>query len=51
VELGLCGPNGDNITVHGGEEGDSSYIKSALEVLKARRIDHGVRCLEDEELI
>lgn len=50
-ELGLCGPNGNNITAHGGEEGDPSYIKNALNFLNARRIDHGVRCLEDDELI
>ena len=28
-----------------------SYIWSALDVLKAERIDHGVRCLEDPALV
>ena len=32
---------------HAGEEGPPSYITEALDSLKARRIDHGVRCLED----
>lgn len=32
---------------HAGEEGPAGYIESALDVLKAERIDHGVRCLDD----
>jgi adenosine deaminase len=36
---------------HAGEEGPASYIWSALDRLKVRRIDHGVRCSEDEELL
>jgi adenine deaminase len=36
---------------HAGEEGPPSYIWEALDLLRARRIDHGVRCLEDERLI
>jgi len=36
---------------HAGEEGPSSYIREALDVLEVRRIDHGVRCEEDEELM
>ena len=36
---------------HAGEEGPPSYIWEALDVLHARRIDHGVRCAEDERLI
>ena len=36
---------------HAGEEGPSAYIWEALEVLKVTRVDHGVRCLEDPELI
>ena len=36
---------------HAGEEGPPSYIREALDVLKVRRIDHGVRCEEDEELM
>jgi adenosine deaminase len=36
---------------HAGEEGPSSYIWEALRLLKVSRIDHGNRCLEDEELV
>jgi len=36
---------------HAGEEGPPSYIWEALDLLGARRIDHGVRCLEDERLV
>jgi adenosine deaminase len=37
--------------VHAGEEGPPEYIWEALDVLEARRIDHGVRCLEDDRLV
>ena len=37
--------------VHAGEEGPPEYIWQALDVLEARRIDHGVRCLEDDRLV
>ncbi|SFH43913.1 adenosine deaminase [Modicisalibacter xianhensis] len=36
---------------HAGEEGPASYISEALDVLDVCRIDHGVRCLEDQELV
>jgi adenine deaminase len=36
---------------HAGEEGPPAYIHEALDVLKVRRIDHGVRCEEDEALM
>jgi len=36
---------------HAGEEGPASYIKEALDLLKAERIDHGVRCDEDSALV
>ena len=36
---------------HAGEEGPPSYIREALDILGASRIDHGVRCLEDPELV
>ena len=36
---------------HAGEEGPPAYIWEALDVLKVTRVDHGVRCLEDPELI
>jgi adenosine deaminase len=36
---------------HAGEEGPSDYIWQALDLLKAERIDHGVRCLDDDALV
>lgn len=36
---------------HAGEEGPPSYIYEALDVLMVKRIDHGVRCEEDSELL
>jgi adenosine deaminase len=36
---------------HAGEEGPPSYIWDALDLLGAVRIDHGVRCLEDDRLV
>lgn len=36
---------------HAGEEGPPDYIRQALDVLGVERIDHGVRCLEDPELV
>ena len=36
---------------HAGEEGPPSYIWEALDVLGVERIDHGLRCLEDEQLV
>lgn len=42
---------GLHAVAHAGEEGPPSYIVGALDVLGAERIDHGVRCLEDPELV
>ena len=36
---------------HAGEEGPPEYIWQALDVLHVARIDHGVRCIEDEALM
>jgi adenosine deaminase len=36
---------------HAGEEGPPAYIHEALDLLHVLRIDHGVRCEEDEELV
>jgi adenine deaminase len=35
---------------HAGEEGPPAYIREALDLLHVERIDHGVRCLEDDAL-
>jgi adenosine deaminase len=44
-ELGL------HRVAHAGEEGPPAYIESALDVLRAERIDHGVRCVESPVLV
>jgi adenosine deaminase len=36
---------------HAGEEGPPEYIWEALDILKVRRIDHGVRAMEDAQLM
>jgi adenosine deaminase len=36
---------------HAGEEGSTDYMWQALDLLKVNRIDHGVRSLEDPELV
>ena len=36
---------------HAGEEGPPEYIWEALNILKVKRIDHGVQCLHDEKLV
>jgi adenosine deaminase len=36
---------------HAGEEGPAEYVREALDLLKAERIDHGVRCVEDPALV
>ena len=36
---------------HAGEEGPPEYIWEALNLLKVKRIDHGVQCLQDEKLV
>jgi adenosine deaminase len=36
---------------HAGEEGPPEYIYEALDLLKVKRIDHGVRCEEDPRLV
>jgi adenosine deaminase len=36
---------------HAGEEGPPAYIWEALDLLHVARVDHGVRSLEDEQLV
>ena len=36
---------------HAGEEGPPEYIWDSLNLLKVKRIDHGVQCLRDEKLV
>lgn len=36
---------------HAGEEGPADYIRNSIDLLKINRIDHGVRIIEDAELL
>ena len=36
---------------HAGEEGPPKYIWDSLNLLKIKRVDHGVQCLNDEKLV
>ncbi|KAI9746801.1 MAG: adenine deaminase [Candelina submexicana] len=38
-------------TAHAGEEGEVSFIRSALDTLDIQRIDHGIRLADDTELM
>jgi adenosine deaminase len=42
---------GFKTVAHAGEEGPASYIRDAISLLGVSRIDHGVRCTEDPELV
>ena len=42
---------GLHVVAHAGEEGPPAYIWSALDVLKAERIDHGVQAIHDPALM
>ena len=42
---------GFKLVAHAGEEGPPDYIWQAINLLNVDRIDHGVRCQEDEELM
>lgn len=44
-ELGLLA------VAHAGEEGPARYIRDSVDLLKVRRIDHGVHCEEDPALM
>jgi len=43
--------HGLHAVAHAGEEGPADYIHEALDLLFVERIDHGVRCDEDPELV
>ena len=42
---------GFRITAHAGEEGGPEVVRDALDLLGAERIDHGIRVMEDPELV
>ncbi|CZS95608.1 probable AAH1-adenosine deaminase [Rhynchosporium agropyri] len=47
----LASQSGVRRTAHAGEEGDSTYISRALDLCNTERIDHGIRLIDDEELL
>ncbi|CAG0906989.1 unnamed protein product, partial [Darwinula stevensoni] len=46
-----CRELGLQVVAHAGEEGPPAYIWQALELLRAKRIDHGVASIEDAKLM
>jgi len=46
-----AGEAGFERVAHAGEEGPPDYIVQALDLLEVSRIDHGVRCIEDDALV
>lgn len=46
-----CRATGLPVVAHAGEEGPPAYIHEALDILQVRRIDHGVRAVEDPALL
>lgn len=45
MEKGICR------TAHAGEEGDSTYIRTALDIYGSQRIDHGIQLINDPDLM
>ena len=45
------GDYGWGTVAHAGEEGGAEYVREALDILKVDRIDHGVRCEADPDLV
>ncbi len=46
-----CREQGFFITIHAGEEGPPAYVREAIELLDADRIDHGVASIHDPALV
>lgn len=47
----LARATGLHVVAHAGEEGPPDYVRQALDLLHAERIDHGIRSLEDDALV
>ena len=43
--------NGFLTVAHAGEEGPAEYMWEALNLLKVKRIDHGVQCIQNKKLV
>lgn len=46
-----CRELGYAVVAHAGEEGPVDYIRDSLDLLKVQRIDHGVRAVDDPDLV
>lgn len=46
-----CKDAGFRTTIHAGEEGPAEYVRQAVELLGVDRIDHGIACLDDADLV
>jgi adenosine deaminase len=46
-----CREQGFRITIHAGEEGPPAYIREAVDLLGVDRVDHGVACMDDPDLV
>lgn len=47
----LAAAEGLRLVAHAGEEGGPDYVREALDELQVERVDHGVRSVEDPELV
>jgi adenosine deaminase len=47
----LAADDGLHRVAHAGEEGPPAYVRGALDALGVERVDHGIRSLEDPELV
>ncbi|MBN9076459.1 MAG: adenosine deaminase [Rhizobiales bacterium 65-79] len=46
-----CRDLGYPVVAHAGEEGPAAYVRDSLDLLKVKRIDHGVRAADDPGLV
>jgi adenosine deaminase len=47
----MAAAEGLRLVAHAGEEGGPDYVRGALDQLRVERVDHGVRSMEDPELV
>lgn len=47
----LAKSKGFRVVAHAGEADGANSVKSAIEILKTERIGHGIRCIEDNNLV
>jgi adenosine deaminase len=47
----MAASEGLRLVAHAGEEGGPDYVRGALDQLHVERVDHGVRSMEDPELV